>query len=430
MLSKDDVEALSASRDEPGWLRERRLEAFKWFESHELPNERSDEFWRYTNFRRLKFSLDDFKVEIPDGSPKMTAEQKALIDAEGERAGYVVESDGRAVHTEVTAGDEGVIFCDFATAVAEHPDLVQEHLFTQVSPEDGYFKALHACVFTGGTFLYVPRGVSVALPFEAHRHIETAGRLFSSHTLVVVEEGARVTYFERLHSPELETPSIANGALELVAGPGSQIDLVSLQEFGAGMWHFAHQRASVASDVTFRNLAVVFGGRFSRNEIETRMGGKGSSVEMLGLFFAEGGQHFDFRTLQEHAAESCNSDLLYKGALKDVSRSVYSGMIRVDEGAAGTDAYQANRNLVLSDHAKADSKPELEILNNDVRCTHGASVGQVDEEELFYLESRGIPPDEAQRLIVDGFFEEVVGRIENDEITGVLRSSIGRKVSR
>ncbi|MEO7803787.1 MAG: Fe-S cluster assembly protein SufD [Actinomycetota bacterium] len=389
-FSKDDVEGISAALGEPSWLLDRRYEAWDLFEKLELPGEK-EEPWRYTNLARLKFKLDNFNAAGP-------------------------------VHQRLRAEPiDGVIFTDIATALAKHEDLVKQYLFTQIDASGHIFDALHAAIFNGGYFLYVPRGVSVEVPLELSA---TPGSL---HNLIVVEEGAEVTLFER--NTGNDDLALDNSATEIFAGQASRVSAVSLQQFGKATWQFNTIRARLDRDVTLRHLVVVLGGRFSRSEVETTMTAQGGDVQMHGLYFASAGQHFDFRTLQDHAGPHCTSDLLYKGALRDDAHTVYSGLIHVRPEGQETDAYQTNRNLVLSDHAKADSKPELEIENNDVRCSHGASVGQLNEDEIFYLVSRGIPRPEAEHLIVNGFFEEVAGRVSNEQIKATVSEAIERKMN-
>ncbi|MGH2733834.1 MAG: Fe-S cluster assembly protein SufD [Actinomycetota bacterium] len=425
-FTREDVEGLSAHLREPGWVLERRLQAWDYVQKLELPREK-EEPWRYTDLKRMRFSLDHFSLASPSGG--MPEETLALRE-EGERAGSLIQR-----HTEVVTRDlnpelaeQGVILTDINTAIAQYPELMARHLFAGVAPDEHLFAALHAALFAGGAFLYVPRGVTVALPIETQLWIDQPGVGVFPHTLMVVEEDAEVAYIERYRSPELPGPSLCSGAVEIVAGRAARISFVSLQEYGGQVWNFQCQRAVSESDVTLRSLVVNLGARFSRVEVESVLRGERSFSEMLGLYFAEEGQDFDMRTLQDHVAPASTSDLLYKGALRDRSHTIYAGLIRVNPGAAKTDAYQANRNLVLSDEAKADSKPELEILNNDVRCTHGSTVGQIDSEELFYLQARGISVEEAQRLIVYGFFEEVLKRVGIEEIRLALGRAITRKL--
>lgn len=427
-FTKKDVEELSAALSEPGWVLDRRMEAWGSFESLELPHEK-EEPWRYTDFRRLKFQLDEFAPTRPKSATDITKQAEALVEQEGDRAGYIIQRDADIVHVELDPGaaEQGVILTDLNTAIREHGDLVKEHLFQELDPGRHIFTALHGALFSGGSFLYVPKGVTIAAPIESQRWIDEPGAIFP-HTLVIVEEDAEVTYFERFRSTN-SAPALSNGGFELTAGRASRVNVVTLQEYSDPVWQFQTHRASLGADVSFKSLVVNLGGRFARHEVEAAIRGERSSIDMLGLYFAERDQHFDFRTLQDHIAGSSRSDLLYKGAVKDRSRAVYSGLIRVGKKAAFTDAYQTNRNLVLSDQAKADSKPELEIENNEVRCSHAASVSQMEENELFYLQSRGIPRLQAERLIVNGFFEDVVSRITLGEVRMVLLEAIERKLA-
>jgi Fe-S cluster assembly protein SufD len=413
-FAHEHVERLSRALDEPSWLTERRQEAWGYYEKLELPREK-DEPWRYTDLRRLGFDLDDFSPVLP--YPRGTPAQPNPYDA------------GLALGVDPRLEERGVVLLPLSNAIQTHPELVQRHLLSQGNPGQDIFTALHTAFFSGGTFLYVPRGVDVEIPIEATRTLSEEGVGIFPHTLVVVDEGSSVVFLDRYRSENLTQPSLSDAGVEIVVGPGSSVTFVAMQEYGRGVWHFGTQRASLGREASLQSLVVTLGGSFSRAQVETTIGGEHGDVQMLGLYFASGDQHFDMRTLQDHAAPRSTSDLLYKGALRDRSHTVYSGLIRVEPHAEKTDAYQANRNLVLSDHAKADSKPELEILNNDVRCTHGSTVGQVDDEQLFYLESRGISHDDAQRLIVEGFFEDVINRVRVEAVRNVLHDAIARKLA-
>jgi Fe-S cluster assembly protein SufD len=292
-----------------------------------------------------------------------------------------------------------------------------------VTPDRTKLTAMHAALRTGGTFIHVPRGVQVELPIQSLVHLDAAGTAVFPHTLVVAEEGSSVTVIDRYASPDLGSAlSLAN--VEIFAGPNAQVRYLSLQDWGRGVSHLSVLRTRLARDAQVRTLAVSFGGDLSRTEVESVLAESGAHSEMLGVYFSDGTQHVDHRSLQDHVAPHCTSDLLYKGALRDASRVVYSGLIRIHPGARGSDAYQTNRNIVLSPEAKADSIPNLEIENNDVRCSHAASVGPVDENEVFYLQSRGIRRDEAERLIVTGFFAEVLDRIPLEEVRSGLDEAI------
>jgi Fe-S cluster assembly protein SufD len=412
-LSRADIENLSASLEEPDWVLALRVKAWEGLSQMSLPGER-EEPWRYTNLAQLKFKLDGFGTLLPisnNGSKRRSANgtMPAVIDA------------GSAAR--------GVIVTDLQTAIRRHPELVRPHLFSQFDPTSHIFAALHGALFRGGTFVYVPEGVTVTLPLESLVHVDPVETAVFPHTLVVVEEGAEVAFLETFESGERKGAALCDAALEVVAGQAARVFVATLQTFGTDVWHFQSQRSSIARDVALKSVLVTLGGRFSRTESSTVMTGAGDTVDMLGLYLARAGQHFDFRTLQDHAASHGTSDLLYKGALRDDARTVYSGLIHVRPEGQETDAYQTNRNLVLSDHAKANSKPELEIENNDVRCSHAASVGQIDEDEVFYLQSRGIDRSEAEHLIVKGFFEEVLGRIGRKDIATVLESALESRLS-
>jgi Fe-S cluster assembly protein SufD len=275
--------------------------------------------------------------------------------------------------------------------------------------------------------VYVPRGVEVEVPLETARFVEGGGSIFP-HTTIVVDENASLTFVDRFSSPELDRAALCAGVVEVEARRGATVNYISLQEWGRQVHHFQTQRFTGGRDSTVRSLAVNLGSAFARTQVESVLRGEGSFSEMLGLYFADADQHFAQRTLQSHNAPHATSDLLYKGAVKEKARSEYSGLIKVLPGAQGTDAYQANRNLELSEGAIARSIPQLEIEANEVRCTHGATVSPVEEEHLFYLMSRGIDRVTAQKLVVFGFFGDVLDRIRLEDVRAGLSSAIASKV--
>ncbi|MEX2586408.1 MAG: Fe-S cluster assembly protein SufD [Actinomycetota bacterium] len=419
-FSRQDVEGLSASLSEPGWVTDRRLQSWDWFEKLELPAEKEEQ-WRYTNLARLKFKLDPFAASAPGAD-----RQAPAPNVETGRSAIFVQEGSSWAPASVTpeVASSGVIVSDIHTAIAEHPDLVRPNLFAQVDSSSHIFAALHGALFCGGTFVYVPRGVKVALPIEARYRIGKSGTIIAPHTLIVAEEGAEVAYIQRYGSAELDERALSDAALEVVAGQNCRVHVVTMQEYERNAWHFEMQGTSAQRDTNLRSLVVTLGGTFSRTETTSTLLGEGITMGMTGLYLAGEGQHFDFRTLQDHHAAHCMSDLLYKGALRNNAHTVYSGLIHVRPEGAETDAYQTNRNLVLSDHAKADSKPELEIENNDVRCSHAASVGQIDENEIFYLQSRGIDRELAKQLIVKGFLEEVLSRVVREDVRDLVKSAL------
>jgi Fe-S cluster assembly protein SufD len=396
-LTKDAVERLATDLGEPAWLAERRLQAFDIYEKLDLPDPKGEE-WRYTNVRRFDFSI--FDVPKPSQSaPEVSSELAA----------------------------KGVVIADLPTAARDHADLLKEHFFTDVPIDEHKFTALHGAFLSDGIIVYVPAGVEVELPYEVFRDVAPGGSTFP-HTTVVVGDNAKATFVDRFRSESHDQPSLCSSVVEVTAGRGAIVNYISLQEWGRNVHHFQTQRFTGYRDATVRSLCVQLGSTFARAQVESVLKGEGSFSEMLGLYFADSNQHFAQRTLQSHDVPSTTSDLLYKGALKETSRSEYSGLIKVAKGAQGTDAYQANRNIVLSEEAVARSIPQLEIEANEVRCTHGATVAPVEEEHIFYLMSRGIDRVTAQKLVVFGFFGDVLDRIRVPELREELAQSIAKKV--
>ena len=396
-LTGDALEALIESSGEPGWMSDRRRQAFDLYEKLDLPDPKKDE-WRYTDVRDFdfdRFSAPRLETNMPDLPEEYAA--------------------------------KGVVARSFSDAAAHHPELLKEHFFTEVPVDEHKFTALHGAFYSDGLLVYVPRGVEVEVPLQIRRTVGAGGSTFP-HTTIVVEENASVSFVDRFASEDAADPSLCASVVEIEAGTGAQINYISVQQWGNNVHHFQTQRFTGHRDSTVRSLAVNLGSRFARTQVESVLKGDGSFSEMLGLYFADENQHFAQRTLQSHNAPHATSDLLYKGALKEESRSEYSGLIKVLPGAQGTDAYQANRNLVLSEEAIARSIPQLEIEANEVRCTHGATVSPVEEEHLFYLMSRGIDRVTAQKLVVFGFFGDVLDRIRLESLREGLAAAIAAKV--
>jgi Fe-S cluster assembly protein SufD len=397
------VEELGYLHGEPDWLRARRREAFEIYEQLPLPS-RADEEWRRTDIRRLDLNAFEAFERANGAAPSVPIDDTAgVLRQRGSEPGHV--------ELDPAVGGRGVLFMPLSQAVREHADLVRRHLFTDVRPERDKFAALHAALFSGGTFLYVPEDVALEKPLVAQYWSSGGGAAVLPHTLIVAGRGSSFNYIDEFLSPDLDRPALTSGSAEVFAGEGSSVGYVSLQRWGRHAWQFADQRARVDRDATVRLIAVGLGGRFAKNRIEAALTGRGATAELKALFFGSGEQFFDFHTLQQHQVGDTTSDLLFKGALQDDARSVYAGLIRIEKNAQRSNAYQANRNLLLSRTAKAHSIPMLEILNNDVRCTHGATIAPVDPEHLFYLQSRGISAATAERMIVHGFFGQVLDRI-------------------
>jgi Fe-S cluster assembly protein SufD len=322
------------------------------------------------------------------------------------------------------------VFVDLATAVKDHPELLKKHLHTDVvRPSDDVFAALHAAFWSGGTLLYVPKGVKVELPLFTVAGMTEEGRVDFGHTLVVLEEDAEATLVRETASHGRgDAPGLHVGALEVVQEASSRLRLVNIQNWDESTWHFTRERALVGRDASLQWTVGALGSRLSKVNQEVALTGQGASAQVNGVMFTTGKQHLAYFTRQDHAAPNTTSDLLYKGGLKDRSRVVWKGMIRVEKDGQRTDAYQKNDNLILSESARADSIPGLEIEANDVRCTHGATAGRVDEEMIFLCQARGIPRETAVRLIVEGFFANVYDRITVEPVRETLRQAVAAKL--
>ena len=381
-------------RGEPDWLHQRRRGALASFERLPQPS-RTDEEWRRTDVTGLNIS--DF-TEL---------EHKNGFNLGG-----------------LSALPRGVILEPLRTAAEMHPSLVQPRLFSLIGTDRDRFSALHAAFFTGGTFLYVPDGAVIDEPIIGQHVSHAGGNAVLPHTLIVAGRGARFHYLDEYIGDADEKAGYRSGSAEIFVGEGAEVGYVAVQKWGRHAWHFGDQRALLEKDSRLRLFNVTLGGRFSKTRVEASLVGQGSDAELKAIYLASGEQFFDFHTLQDHQVGNTRSDLLFKGALQDTARTVYAGLIRIEKGAARSDAYQANRNLVLSDHAKATSIPMLEIDNNDVRCTHGATVGPVDPQHLFYLRSRGIPEATAKRMIVQGFFGDVLERIPFEHARKLIETEL------
>lgn len=423
-MTREAVEHLSAAKNEPDWMRDFRLRAWQIFESLPMPTLR-DEEWRRTDIRRL--ILENLSPYGAAGG----ASVPSPLRLEGNVAGTIIHQNSDTIERTVSEdlARQGVIFTDLDTALREHPDLVRRSFMTQaVTPDYNKFTALNAAFWSGGTFLYVPRQVEIALPLRALYTLTAGGAGLFTHTLIVVEPGARLTYIEEYAAAPLTSQALNAGVVEIILSQNAHFTFIGVQDWPSGMYDISTARAVMERDSRLDWLAVGTGAGITKANIEAGMTGPGATTQMLGMVWGHGASHTDLHTVQDHIAPHTTSDLLYKNALTDSSRSVFSGRIRVEKGAQGTDAYQANRNILLSEKASSFPSPNLEIEANEVRCTHGASVGKVDEDQLFYLMARGLPRAAATRMIVEGFFEEVLQREPADSIRDNLRDLMVRKL--
>lgn len=317
---------------------------------------------------------------------------------------------------------EGAIVLPLAQAAEEHADLVERYLGSVVA-SDTPFVARNDAQWTDGIFVYVPRDVTVEAPIVVSTAQEQAGTALHWRILVVLEEGAQASVW---HESTSAVEGLVNGVVELVVGQSARLRFVDLQDLEESSWVFGSQRATVARDGSLDWITLGFGSGNGKVFQETQLAGPGAHGSVTGAYATRGRQHLDFDTLQEHAAPDTTSDLAFRGILADRSSAVWRGMIKVDPGAQRTDAFQESRNLLLSKRAHADAIPGLEILANDVRCTHAAAIAQIDREQLFYLRSHGLSEADAQHLVIEGFLQALVERLE----AGPVREAVGAALER
>jgi Fe-S cluster assembly protein SufD len=422
-------EAFLRDREEPAWLIERRRQAFARFQSFSLPSSH-DEEWRRTDIRGLR--LTDFSpqfVGVP-GREAIAAFDSILANLSAQYATGIAHINGIVARHPDPRSLSGAVLVDLNRAVTDYPEIVKRYLLTEaVTPADDFFAALHAAFWTGGALLYVPEGVKIEAPLFSLIGLAGGGRVDLSHTLVVLEDGAEATLVREMAGREGgQQSSLHVGAIEVFVANSARLRLVNIQNWDETTWHFSRERALVGRDASLQWTIGALGSRLAKVNQEVALTGLGASAQVNGVMFTSGRQHLAYFTRQDHSAPHTTSDLLYRGGLKDRSRIVWKGMIRVEKQAQRTDAYQKNDNLVLSESARADSIPGLEIEANDVRCTHGATAGRVDEDMIFYAQARGIPREVAIRLIVEGFFADVYDRITVEPVRETLRQAVATKV--
>ncbi len=420
----ESFEAFARSREEPAWLAALRRKAWERFLSAPMPD-RSHEEWRRTDLRRFRFERFGF----PTGRASPGGLPPALLAEQVARAGRLIVLDGvvQARWLDPRWEALGVRFGLLEDLVRRQSDGLRPYLEPFLTDAQGdKFAALHAAVWSGGTVLFVPRGVRIEEPLYSLSAISPRGSDFS-HTLVVLETGAEATLICE-HTGGADAPGLHCGATQVFVGPGAQLRLVHLQDWGQGVWHFAQHRAVVEADARLQWTLAALGSRLAKVNQYVGLAGCGADVQVNGVMFADGRQHLAYHTFQHHQAPGGKSDLLYKGALQDRAHVVWRGMIRVEREAQKTDGYQRDDNLLLSETARVDSIPGLEILADDVKCTHGATAGRVEDEMVFYAQSRGLSRREAVRLVVAGFFQQVLDRITIQRVREALETAIAQRV--
>ncbi len=396
-VTEESLRTLSGAQNEPEWLLERRLEAYRTYEETPMPDPRAEE-WRRTDISFIDFD-------------------EALSQA-GEPSVELISQDLPA----------GVIFADLATAAREHESLVKEYLHSVVAADEWKLGALEAAAWSHGALLYIPRSVEVKSPVRFV--LRQNGAPAFPHLLVIAEANSSVSLIQESTGGASSGWSLVSGAVELICKADSRVSYLDLQNLGMEKAvTFSTVRAKIERGAQVTATLIGLGGKVAKTKLDASLVGEGGRAVLIGLSLGGENQHFDYQTLQDHLAPRTSSDLLFKAALDDASSNVWYGKVRIHKGASQSEAAQSSRNLLLSNHAKAAPIPVLEIEAFDIlRCSHGATAGPVDPEQLFYLESRGIPPEQAERLLIEAFFQEVVDRVPDETFRDRLMQDITKKI--
>jgi len=432
-FSKESVQALSALKKEPTWMLDRRLEAWAAFEALPLPGP-SNEVWRHTDFSFLEweqflpYALPAEEMGRLEGLPHKIR-QGSFVDQNC--AGVSVQIDSATVFTRSSKmlAKKGIIFASLEEGIHRFPELCQEYLMTQgVQPSENKFAALHGAFWGDGVLLYLPPGISEEQPFYASVYCSRPSLALFHHTLIILDKGSSATFVQEVCSQNSQTPVLNIPVIEVFLKEGAQLRYINRVEWEGPSITISFQRNILGRNARIETLSMHSGGRIHKAHVESHLKEPGGISNMMGMSFGEGNQQFDHYTLQEHLAPHTQSDLLYKMALRDQSRSVYYGIIRIAKDAPGSHAFQTNRNLILGEEARADSIPVLEIEADDVKCSHAAAMGPVDQDQLFYLMTRGLHYQEAVKMLVEAFFEPILVRIPEDLLRGKLRAWLHRKI--
>lgn len=425
-LTRESLSALANTRGEPSWLQDRRMQAGLVFNDTPSPSP-NDEEWRRTDT-----SWIDWSNIFPSTSGSAASAEALPLSIGLPEASIILVVHGPTttlMHMTPEAQAAGVIVDGLATAAAQDSQTIVDHLATDlVTPTSGKFQALNTALWTGGAFIYVPAGVELETPIVV---LETStGRAAYPRSLVVVEKGASADIVEWWQSDPGGSLDFANGSTELFVHSGGRLSYTHVQLWKHETSSFLSQHARVDKDASLVMSNVSLGSRFHKANVKATLAGPGANAQLNGLTYLNQQQFADHHTLQDHATTDALSDLLYVNVLDDTSRSVYAGTIVVHPEAQRSNAYQRNRNLLLRSGPRADSIPRLEIMADDVRCTHGSTTSTLDPSHLFYLNSRGLDHDSARQLVIDAAFHPIIDRIPNASIAETVRKAVRAKTNR
>jgi Fe-S cluster assembly protein SufD len=426
-IAEEFAQQLESCRETPDWWKDMKTKAFDAFQSLPMPTRKNEE-WRFANVKSLTFDGYDFIIPEKPVETKDLVEQSDVIS---NPSGQIIFADNKPISVQQISDDlkaKGVIWEPLSEALKHHSEVLKDYFMTQ-DPHLGSekFAALHSAFVSDGYLLYVPKGVVIERPFIANHWAISEKTALFPHTLVIAEESSNVTLVDTFNAKSPGQENFVCGFNHLFAGANATLTYRSFQNWGSRTLGVHINSVTTGQDATVNTLSVNLGCQHLRSENQSLLKGAGSHIEMLSLCVADKEQELDQRTLQSHRAPHTTSNLLYKNVLIDKSKTIFSGLIKVAEEAQKTDAYQTNRNLLLSTEAEANALPGLEIKADDVKCSHGATTGQIDEAQLFYMLARGIKPHKAKELLVFGFFEEIISKIGDNELADHIRELIQTK---
>jgi len=426
LFTESMIPEMSNGSGEVEFLSKYRQSAWQGYTTKSLP-QTDEEPWRRTNLSKLKtesFSMPSVGESLAEAPSYLSNP----IPAEESGGKINLTPSGSKIYLSAEYQEKGVVFTDLNTAAQTYPDLLEKVLGKIVSVDEDKLSSMTGAFSSSGVFLYVPKGVELTKLLSSSFWGPGSEKAYFSHILVYIDDQAKATFLHEWASLNEKAQSFHSGIVEVYVGKAAQFNFIELQSWGDNVWNFSRERAIIGRDSNLEWIIGSFGSHLTKNFSEIDLVGQGAVGKMSGIYFTDGDQHLDHDTQQNHNAPNTTSDLLFKGALKDNSRSIWQGMIYVAPNAQKTDGYQSNKNLILSSDARADSIPGLEILADDVRCTHGATVGKIDPNEVFYLGSRGIPVNEAENLIVEGFFDPVLQKIPYESLRDRIKSVILEKL--
>ncbi|GAB2723271.1 Fe-S cluster assembly protein SufD [Paenibacillus thermoaerophilus] len=427
-ISRDELEGLAHTRKEPAWLSAGRADAVALAEKLDLP--------KLEKTRLDRWNLDAYGVYVAPKTVTSAAELpeaiRDLLPSEGQAAGLIVQRNSGAVFRTVSEAlaKQGVIFTDLETAARDHEELVKPHLHSVVKTDENRLTALHAALWNGGVFLYVPANVTVELPLQALFYADNASETFAPHVLIVAEANSTVTYVENVLTTGLQAPLVASAVLEVVAKPGATVRIASVNNLEESAIGVSYRRAELANDARVEWTLGELNNGNAVADTATILLGNGSSSDSKGISVGSGSQKMDITTRAVHWGKMTPSEMITRAVMREEATAIINGITKIEKGATGANGQQTEKVLMLSPNARGDANPILLIDEDDVKAGHSASVGQVNPEQVYYLMSRGIPRAEAERLIIYGFLSPVIEDVPLENVRNQLQTLVERKLSR